>query len=53
MQQANLSSEMTNEYLEYMLTRELIQCEDRRHYRVTQKGYTTLMYYQRISELAS
>jgi predicted transcriptional regulator len=52
MQQANLSSTMTNDYLEYMLARELLQCGDNRHYTVTEKGFATLMHYQRIIELA-
>jgi predicted transcriptional regulator len=53
MQSANLSTTMTNEYLEYMLTRKLIQRKERGYYTITERGARALHWYQRIIDLVS
>ena len=53
MQSANLSTNMTNEYLEYMLARRLIQRKERGDYTITERGITALHWYQRIIELVT
>lgn len=58
MQTANLSTEMTRTYLEYLLERDLVRHEQPRHhrrghYRITEKGIIFLKWYSRIKSLAN
>jgi predicted transcriptional regulator len=53
MQSVNLSSNMTNKYLEYMVERHLILRKERGYYAITQRGVRALHWYQRILELVS
>lgn len=53
MQSVNLSSNMTNKYLEYMVEKHLILRRERGYYSITQRGVRALQWYRRIIELLS